>query len=105
MTGRSQERESIVDDDLEEGEEYDDESPLEDEELGAGGEVMNGAEIEGPIELDPEGNEEEVSEEEADEMVEGDMEDDGVDEEEDELMQDRGIYTLFLTLALFSSIY
>lgn len=91
VAGRPQGRDSMGNDEEEEGE-YDDESPFDEEEdVGE----LNGGSVERPIGLDPDGNEVELSEEDMDGMAEGDMEEEVIEEDEDELMQDRGSYTYF----------
>lgn len=78
--------------DEEEEEEYNEETPFDEEE---DVEELNGGSVERRIGLDPEGNEVEFSEEDMEGMVEGDMEEEVIEEDEDELMQDRGSYTYF----------
>ncbi|KAL4809257.1 galactose-binding domain-like protein [Aspergillus unguis] len=87
VSGRPQGRESMGDDELEEEEEeeYDEDSPFENEDLG---DELNGAETEEQTGLDPDGDDIGLSEEEIEGMVEGEMEE-GIDGDEDELMQDR----------------
>ncbi|KAL4970348.1 anaphase promoting complex subunit DOC1 [Aspergillus stella-maris] len=88
VAGRPQGRESMVDlGDEEEEEEYDEDSQFEDED--GDDEGLNGVEMQGGVDLDPEGDEVGISEDEMGEMVEGDIDEEGVEGDEDEMMHDR----------------
>ncbi|KAL4989233.1 galactose-binding domain-like protein [Aspergillus falconensis] len=84
---QGQGRESMVGEDLDEEDGYDEDSPFDED--GDDGD-LNGAEAERRTDLGPE-NEVDLSEEEMEEMEEmiGEVEEEGAEEDEDELMQDR----------------
>ncbi|KAL6237792.1 galactose-binding domain-like protein [Aspergillus navahoensis] len=88
VAGRLQDqgREPMVDDDLDENE-YDEDSPFDED--GDDGD-LNGAEVEGGTDLGPEENEVELSEEEMEGIIDGEIEEEeGAEEDEDEMMQGR----------------
>ena len=58
-------------------------------------EGLNGVEMQGGVDLDPEGDQVGISEDEMGELVEGDIDEGGVEGDEDEMMHDRGMFAFF----------
>ncbi|KAL4976963.1 galactose-binding domain-like protein [Aspergillus desertorum] len=88
VAGRSQvqERASMVDEELDEEDGYNEDSPFgEDDDDGD----LNGAEVEGRTYLGPGENEAGFSGEEMEGIIDDEIEEEGAEEDEDELMQDR----------------
>lgn len=84
----------MIGEDVDEEYEYDEDNPFIED--GDDDEALNGVEVEARIDLSAEENEVDLSEE-MEGIVDGEIEEEGAEEDEDELMHDRGAYPIIST--------